>query len=68
MADGVKLQPRDGVIGGKNRYSVAEDQAIEVAWNEGKSVKGIQDALADAGFVRSYASLTYRVAKLQGKR
>ena len=67
MDNGVKLAPRSGSFG-KNQYSLEEDTVIETAYNEGKSTKGIQEALAAEGFDRSYASVTYRVAKLQGKR
>ena len=64
---GIVLQPREGG-NGKNRYTIEEDKVIEVAWNEGKSHKGIQQALEEAGFKRSYNSVMWRVAHLQGKR
>jgi len=68
MDNGVKLEPRAGVAGSRSQYSKDEDLVIEAAYKENKSTKGIHEALIEAGFVRSYASVTYRVAKLQGKR
>ena len=65
--NGIKLEPRAGVVGGKNRYSLEEDKVIEKAWNEGKGTKDIQAALADEGFNRSYNSVMYRCRNLQGK-
>ena len=65
--NGIKLEARVGVVGGKNKYTLAEDKCIETAWNEGKGTKDIQKALADEGFVRSYNSVMYRVRHLQGK-
>jgi len=68
MDNGVKLEPRAGSVGGRNQYSKEEDLVIEAAYKENKSAKAIKEALEAEGFVRSYASVTYRIAKLQGKR
>ena len=61
MDHGIKLEPR--VTGGKNPYTLEEDQTIESGWNEGKTISAIAEDLPN----RSYNSVMYRVRFLQGK-
>ena len=58
---GIVLEPRAN--GGKNPYTIEEDQAIEAGWKEGKTISAITDDLPN----RSYNSVMYRVRFLQGK-